>query len=35
MTETTLTPASDAPIGIDEEREYTYTFTPGSDSLAR
>ena len=33
MTETTLTPASDAPIGIDEEREYTYTFTPGSDSL--
>ena len=33
MTETTLTPASDAPIGIDEEREYTYTFTPGADSL--
>ncbi len=31
--ETTLTPTVDTPIGIDEEREYTYSFIPGPDAL--
>lgn len=33
LTETTLTPASTDMIGVDEEREYTYKFTPTADAM--